>query len=165
MTTIHRLQPESDVDALITLSRAFFAEYEAHHADFFEIDTLHDADIISYFSRTLDNDNAATFVAVQDARVVGYITVFIKSQAGYWKIKRVGDISGLMVHKDYRRQGIASALLSAAVNFARERGVRYFTVYTAITNQAAIAFYEHNGMKPLYVTLLGETEYSSTEVQ
>ncbi len=165
MVTIRRLQPESDMDALIALSQAFFAEYEAHHADFFEIDMLHDADITSYFSQTLNNDNAATFVAVQDAHVVGYITIFIKSQAGYWKIKRVGDISGLMVHQDYRRQGIASALLSAAVNFARERGVRYFTVYTAITNQAAIAFYAHNGMKPLYVTLLGETNPSSTEVR
>ena len=153
------------MDALIALSHDFFAEYEVHHADFFEIDTLRDVDIVGYFSRTVDADDAATFVAVQGARIVGYITVFIKSQPGYWKIKRVGDISGLMVHQNYRRQGIASALLSAAVSFARERGVRYFTVYTAITNQAAIAFYEHNGMKPLYVTLLGETGHPSTEVQ
>lgn len=40
MATIRRLQPESDLDALIALSHAFFAEYAAHHADFFEIDTL-----------------------------------------------------------------------------------------------------------------------------
>ncbi len=163
MTTIRRLQPESDMDALIALSHAFFAEYEAHHEEFFEIDTLHDTDIVSYFSKTLDADNAATFIAVQDARVVGYITVFNKAQPGYWKVKRVGDISGLMMHRDYRRQGIASALLSAAVSFVREHGVRYFTVYTAIANQTAIAFYEHNGMKPLYVTLLGETGFPSKE--
>lgn len=68
-----------------------------------------------------------------------------------------------MVHKDYRRQGIASALLSAAVNFVRKQDVRYFTVYTALANQTAIAFYERNGMRPLYVTLLGETDHVAQE--
>ena len=158
MTVIRKLQQEDGFDDLIALSRAFFEEYEAHHEDFFKIDRLQDADIIGYFSKTRDSDKAATFVAVQDGRIVGYITVFIKSQAGYWQIKTVGDISGLMVHKDHRRQGIGSQLLAAATASFHERDVRYFTIYTAATNQTAIAFYEHNGMSALYTTLLGETD-------
>ena len=165
MTIIRRLQPDTNFDDLIALSKAFFEEYEAHHEDFFKIDVLQDADIVRYFSKTLDTDNAATFVAIQDGRIVGYITVFIKEQPGYWKVKRVGDISGLMVYKDYRRRGIASQLLAEATTFIRTQGVRYFTVYTAATNQTAIAFYKHNGMNPLYVTLLGEIAPHSLDLQ
>lgn len=62
-----------------------------------------------------------------------------------------------MVHPEYRRRGIAGTLLDAATAFLRERGVAYYTVYTAVANEAAIRCYERHGMAPLYTTLLGRT--------
>jgi ribosomal protein S18 acetylase RimI-like enzyme len=164
MTEIRKLQTKDDLSELVALSRSFFAEYEAHHDAFFEIDELRDADITGYFSRSLDTNDGATFIAIQDGAIqnggiVGYITVFVRGQASFYKVKQVGAISGLMVHPDHRRKGIGSQLLAKATAFFQEKGVTYFTVYTAAANRAAVQFYERNNMSPLHVTLIGKTSY------
>jgi ribosomal protein S18 acetylase RimI-like enzyme len=157
MNEIRPLRPNDALDDLIALSRAFFAEYESHHPDFFAIDALQDNDIAGYFNRWLDDAAGKTFVAVSDVHIVGYITVYVQEQPSYWQVKRIGHISGLMVAPAYRRQGIAARLLDEARSFFRQMGVVYFTVYTAVANQPALQFYEQSDMVPLYTTLLGDT--------
>ncbi|HVO70426.1 MAG TPA: GNAT family N-acetyltransferase [Aggregatilineaceae bacterium] len=160
MAIIRRLRSEDALHDLIELSSQFFEEYAVHHTEFFEIDQLHEGDIVGYFSRFLDGDDSAAFIAVADGNIVGYITVYIQPQPGYWKIKKVGHITGLMVQKEYRRSGIGSQLLSEATAFCKEKGVKYCTVYTAARNQAALEFYARNGMTPLYDTMIGEIDGS-----
>lgn len=157
MIQIHPLTKKDNLADLIALSRAFFAEYEAHHADFFQIDRLEDEDVRRYFARWLDDDNGETFIALAGERIVGYLTVYVRPQASFWQVKQVGEISGLMVDPAYRRQGIATQLLARAQAFFAEKGVRYFAVYTSVENRGALAFYEQSGLQPLYTTLLGET--------
>lgn len=157
MIQIRSLSTDDNLADLITLSQAFFAEYEAHHAHFFQIDRLEDEDVRRYFARWLDNEHGETFLALAGERIVGYLTVYARAQPGYWQVKQVGEISGLMVHPAYRRQGIATQLLARAQAFFAERGVRYFTVYTSVENRGALDFYERCGLQPLYTTLRGET--------
>jgi ribosomal protein S18 acetylase RimI-like enzyme len=157
MIDIRRLRVDDDLGDLIALSHAFSREYEAHHEAFFEIDELRDTDVAAYFHAMLTRDDAAAFVAVDGERMVGYITAYVREQPPYWRVKRVGDISGLMVHPDYRRRGVGGALLRAATAFFRECGAGYYTVYTAIANEAAIRCYKRHGMTPLHTTLLGRT--------
>jgi len=156
LATIRELRPEDDLGDLTALSRAFFEEYEAHHREFFKIDQLRDSDIADYFSRSANADDGVTFVAILDGRMVGYMTAFVRRQAEFYKVRHVGAISGLMVHKDHRRKNIARSLLEATMAFFQKKGVEYFTVYTAAVNQAAVRFYERSGMKLLHVTLIGE---------
>jgi ribosomal protein S18 acetylase RimI-like enzyme len=156
LATIRPLKIHDKLDDLLSLSRAFFAEYEAHHADYFKIDRLDDADIVHYFARWLGDENGETFVALAEDRIVGYITVYVQPQPGYWQVKQVGEISGLMVHQAYRRKGIAGQLLAQAKAFFAERGVHYFAVHTSVENRGALAFYERSGLQPLYMTMLGE---------
>jgi ribosomal protein S18 acetylase RimI-like enzyme len=80
----------------------------------------------------------------------------VKEQAAYWQVKQVGEISGLMVRKKYRRLGIANQLFDRAKEFFTARDVKYYLVYTAVENQAALDFYKQNGMTPLYTTMIGE---------
>ena len=156
MTEIRSLRKDDKLDDLISLSREFFEEYESHHEDFFKVDGLSDSDIVDYFSRWMDNDGGETFVALTEGRMVGYITVYVRTQPAYWKVKKVGAISGLMVGKAYRRRGIAGQLLARARAFFENKSVTYFTVYTAVGNRGAIAFYERSGLVPLYTTMIGE---------
>lgn len=158
MTTIRALQKEDDLRDLITLSRDFFDEYEVHHEEFFDIDNLRDSDIVEYFSRSVESEDSATFVAIEEGCMVGYVTIYIRLQPVFYKIKKVGEISGLMVHKDYRRRSIASQLLARSAAYYEEKNVKYYVVYTAIVNQAAIRCYEKHGMTPLYITLIGKTD-------
>ena len=158
MIEIRSLTTDDNFDDLISLSRGFFEEYEVHHKDFFKIDNLNDGDIVSYFTSFRDSEVREVFIAIDDDRIVGYITVYVKGQADYWQIKRVGDISGLMVQKEYRHRGIAKKLVDKAKDFFARQGVKYFTVFTAIENQGAIDFYRQNDLVPLYTTLIGEIQ-------
>jgi ribosomal protein S18 acetylase RimI-like enzyme len=162
MTEIRELNKEDDFNDLIELSQEFFQEYESHHKDFFKIDQLKDDDIISYFSSFCGVESRKSFIAVEGKRIVAYITVYVIEQAVYWKIKKVGEISGLMVQKDYRHTGIAKRLLASARDFFKAEAVNYFTVFTAVENRAAIDFYKNNDLIPLYTTLIGET-YNTTD--
>ena len=156
MIEIRSLTKDDELDDLIVLSREFFAEYESHHEDFFEIDSLDDDDIVAYFSRWMEDDDGETFIALTGDRIVGYMTVHVRVQPNYWKVKQVGEISGLMVQTAYRQRGIAGRLLARAKDFFEKKGVTYFTVYTAVGNRTAIEFYKRSGLSPLYTTMMGE---------
>jgi ribosomal protein S18 acetylase RimI-like enzyme len=156
MISIRRLQLEVDFEDLFLLSQAFFKEYQSHHLDFFQSEQLEERNVRAYFTSFLGSEDRAAFIALVDDQIVGYITVYVQTQAPNWKVKRIGQISGLMVAQGYRRQGIASQLLARAVNFFRERELRYYTMFTAVGNQGGLEFYRANGMEPLYAHLLGQ---------
>ncbi len=151
------------LDDLIALSQEFFIEYEAHHPYFFKIDALKEEDILAYFRHWLDRENGQAIVALEGDRMLGYITVYVTEQDDYWAIKKIGHISGLMVHAQDRHKGIGNQLMVAARKFFEEKAVKYYTVYTAVENRAALEFYRRNDMTPLYTTLLGEVGVSAAE--
>lgn len=155
---IRPLSAEDDLCELVELSRAFFAEYQGHHAEFFNVEDLRDDDILAFFSRSLGSEDHRTFLALDGGRIVGYITVAIRSQAPFYQVRRYGTISGLMVQPAYRRQGVARGLMAEAVAFFAERGVRYYTVYTAVANEGALRFYEQEGLAPLQTVLIGRVD-------
>lgn len=155
---IRELKKEDDLKALVQLSRDFFYEYESNHPYFFKIDKIEEADIISYFCRFIDNDDRKAFVAVEAGDIIGYITVLIQEQSGYWMIKKVGHISGLMVQKNHRRKGIGRKLLQSAVEYFRENGVKQYTLFTSVNNKSGIEFYQKCGLEKLFTTLMGEVK-------
>ena len=161
MISIHTLSTLDFHQELFTLSRQFFEEYQHYHPSFFTIDQLTADHICSYFSHFLNNQDAAAYIALDNSQanspIIGYLTVSIKDQPDYWTIKKVGEISGLMVAKQYRRKGIARLLLRQAKVTLADRGIRYITAYTAVANESAIFFYSANKLEPLYTTVLGST--------
>lgn len=153
---IRSLKKDDPFEDLISLSRDFFGEYEGYHQEFFKLDRLNDKDIQAYFTHWLEAEHGGVFIALDKDRIVGYITVVVTTQEPFWKIKKIGHISGLMVHQAYRRLGIGIQLMEKGKDFFEAEAVKYFTVYTAVSNREAIIFYECNGMVPLYTTLFGE---------
>ncbi|MFZ1947008.1 MAG: GNAT family N-acetyltransferase [bacterium] len=154
--SIRRLRKGDDLGEMVDLSRAFFEEYQKHHEEIFRIGALRDCDIIGYFSRFVGKREHAAFVAVVGGRIVGYITVCVEREPGYWAVARMGHISGLMVRREERRGGIGTGLLGAARAYFRDQGVKYYTVYTAVKNRAGVQFYRGCGLKPLHTHLVGE---------
>ncbi len=63
------------------------------------------------------------------------------------------DEDYVAVHKDYRRQGIASALLGAMESFVKSQSGRYIHILTCDINsyKPARAFYESKGYKKVAV--------------
>jgi RimJ/RimL family protein N-acetyltransferase len=78
-----------------------------------------------------------TFVALAAGEVVGVIFV-IESSFGFGEI-------GMMVAADRRGRGVGTALVAAAIEWARARGLHKLTLSVFPHNAAAIALYRKFG--------------------
>ena len=56
-------------------------------------------------------------------------------------------VEDVIVTKTYQQQGVAKALLQAAMRWAGEQGVTRMQLLVDMENQAALAFYQHLGWK------------------
>ncbi len=146
---------EDDLRVLIPLSRAFFAEYAQLHP-LFALGALRDEDITAFFGATVGAADGATFLAEEKGEIVGYLVASVRGQAPFYATRRVGTISGLMVHADCRRRGIGARLMAAALAWFAERDVAQFTLYTAAANEGALAFYRSQGLESYQIVLVGE---------
>ena len=88
--------------------------------------------------------HAAVFVAErEDGTVVGRLSI---GRDPHPASTHVADV-GLMVAHDARRQGVGTALLRAAVDWARESGIRKLELHVFPWNEAAIALYDAFGFE------------------
>jgi RimJ/RimL family protein N-acetyltransferase len=78
-----------------------------------------------------------TLVAVADGRLVGLLHVGV-SQLGFGEI-------GMMVSRDWRGRGVGSALVRAAIEWSRGRGLHKLSLSVFPHNDAAIALYSKFG--------------------
>jgi RimJ/RimL family protein N-acetyltransferase len=78
-----------------------------------------------------------TFVAVAGTEVVGSLNVEL-SRFGFGEI-------GMAVARAWRGRGVGSALLAAAIEWARERGLHKLSLNVFPHNAAAIALYRKFG--------------------
>jgi RimJ/RimL family protein N-acetyltransferase len=85
--------------------------------------------------------HAAVFVAEDEGRIVGRLSI---ARDQHPASRHVADL-GLMVAASYRRRGIGTALLDAAVRWARAAGVRKVELHVFPWNEAAIKLYENYG--------------------
>ena len=85
----------------------------------------------------LENKLAFWLVAVEEDRVAGYI--------GSQTVMDETDMMNVAVHPDFRRQGIAEALVIGLVEHLKTMGSRCLTLEVRASNAPAIALYEKLG--------------------
>lgn len=89
----------------------------------------------------LENPSCLYLAAVDGDILVGYIGVQTVLDEGY--------INNVAVRPEYRRRGIASALISLLIEQAREIGLAFLTLEVRESNSPAIAVYEKLGFAPV----------------
>jgi len=163
MITVRELRADDDLDSVLKLCRDFFHEYEMHHEEFFDLDNLTDDDISGRIVSSISDNESATLIALKSDLIIGYASLVIRDQPRFYKVKKVGAISALMVAKESRRKGAATLLIKEAERWFREREIKYFTFFTAIANRGATRFYERIGFTPLHVSFVGATKSGEEE--
>lgn len=84
----------------------------------------------------LYNDNASFIVAVaDDGTVLGYAGLTVVLDEGY--------INNIAVRSQYRRMGVADALLGTFINFAEDH-LAFLTLEVRASNDKAISLYTKN---------------------
>ena len=89
----------------------------------------------------LDNKLAFWLVATEGETVAGYI--------GSQTVMEETDMMNVAVHPDFRRKGIAEALVNTLVNNLKKMGSRCLTLEVRASNVPAIALYEKLGFSEI----------------
>lgn len=93
------------------------------------------------------------FVAETDNRLVGLATVHPYWPAPVYEEREEAYVNELIVHPDWRGQGIARKLIRAVQEWARERGITQIRAGVIAANPAALDFWKKIGADPFYVTV------------
>ena len=88
-------------------------------------------------------DYKQVFVATEGNKIVGFMGI---SRSPMSKVKHIANFA-IGVLTNYRKQGIASKLLSFAENWLKEKGVKRIEMTVIAENTPALACYEKNGYK------------------
>lgn len=102
---------------------------------------------LAFRREQVEVDDARTLVAVDDGRLVGYVSGEVQPSA---PIFQSGDdlyVSEVYVREEFRRRGVAADLLDAIVAWGREQGCDTTSLDVDVANTAARAFYEDAGFQ------------------
>jgi RimJ/RimL family protein N-acetyltransferase len=128
-----RLATVGDLDAIMALRRDVAAEGRWIGA---ELPLDEEGDRATF---TAGAERGSLFVAEVDGEVVGVLGLDLPRY-------RVADL-GMMVRDGHRGQGVGSALMVAALAWARERGAHKIALQHWPHNEAARALYEKFGFE------------------
>lgn len=116
---------------------------ESHVAQIAELEKICFSDPWSENSvaSELNNPLSVWLVAEENGIVCGYV--------GSQTVLDETDMMNIAVHPDFRRKGIAAALIAELVRLLKERGSRILRLEVRESNAPAIALYETMGFTQL----------------
>jgi ribosomal protein S18 acetylase RimI-like enzyme len=109
-----------------------------------------------FLGTQLKEKDVAVFVAERAGTVVGYVYAGLEPQS--WKELRdeAGFIHDVVVAKDARGRGIASALIDAACEWLRSIGVPRVVLWTAEKNEGAQRLFARLGFRRTMIEMTRE---------
>lgn len=119
---IFRPMQRDDIDAVLAIEQASFAQPWSRESMLHELDDDHGAHYI---------------VALRDGEILGY--------AGFWQVFDEAHITNIAVRPDSRGQNIGEALLWEMDRLCHTLGILYQTLEVRVTNLAARRLYEKVG--------------------
>lgn len=103
----------------------------------------------SLMNEMMHRDDGFVIVGEVAGAACGYILGWLARNPPIYATSTVGFISELAVSASVRRRGVGTALMEAAREWFRGRGVHEFQLATACWNEDAKAFWERLGGRPI----------------
>ena len=110
-----------------------------------------EADRRTSFDAVLASPDHDLIVAEMNGAVVGLAHFMVYDDLSQGAL--AGELLGLIVREDWRRQGIGRQLLREVMRLAKQRGVGEFHINTEQDNTAAIALYASFGAEAVGVQM------------
>lgn len=92
------------------------------------------------------NSRETVLIAAADGKLAGFCCVQATTSMCY--SSGYVEITELFVREEYRRQGVASALVACAEDCFKDQRVKSYQLFTGKNNTNAQRFYEHRGYIP-----------------
>jgi GNAT superfamily N-acetyltransferase len=109
-----------------------------------------------FLGTQIHDDEVAIFVAEADGGPVGYVYAGLEPQS--WRELRdaAGFVHDIVVSRDVRRSGVATALMAAALSWLKSRGAPRAILWTAEPNYAAQKMFGRMGFRRTMVEMTRE---------
>ena len=111
-----------------------------------------------YITQVFQDDSQVVFVAIVGETIGGYLTARIMQRPPIYEISTVGLIGDAFVMKSFRRQGIFTKLVHAALEWMKQKGIRYVEHPVAARNHSAIEAWKKAGFTD-YMIFMKRTVY------
>ncbi|MHA1304069.1 MAG: GNAT family N-acetyltransferase [Candidatus Heimdallarchaeaceae archaeon] len=101
----------------------------------------------NYLANAIISDKQVVYKAeLEGGKIIGFLFGYIKDKNMFFRKRIIAHISDITVHKDYRNQGIGTALMSKFEHdYAKRYTAKEITLYVHTANKKAISFYERAG--------------------
>jgi ribosomal protein S18 acetylase RimI-like enzyme len=128
--------------------RALLGALIRQHAEA-EPDIIRPVEELDPFENGSTPEESLRLVAVENARVVGFIQGAIETSPPHAALqdRHYFAIYDLVVQPDMRRHGVATRLLEACLAWVHEQGLTDVELNVFAFNEEAIAFYARNGFR------------------
>jgi GNAT superfamily N-acetyltransferase len=110
----------------------------------------------TFLTSQFDDPDVLVLVAVDGDRVIGYVYAGVEPMSWRELRDRCGFVHDLVVDDRARRGGVATALLEAAVDWLRDRGMPRVMLWSADPNHAAQRLFERHGFRRTMVEMTRE---------
>ena len=110
----------------------------------------------AFLGARIDSPDDVVLVAEKDGRVAGYLFAALEPMS--WKELRgpAGFIHDVLVDEPERRNGIATMLMNAGIDWLREHGAPRVVLGTAAPNKAAQALFHRLGFRDTMIEMTKE---------
>ena len=126
----------SDIDALAFL----FDNYRQFYGRSSDVGAARE-----FLTARFNHGESVVFIAHEDNTPVGFVQLYPSFSSV--SLARTFVLNDLFVREPWRRSGIASQLMAAAVEFAKSSDAVRLSLSAAITNGTAQAVYQSSGWK------------------
>ena len=140
-----------DDHALATLHPFVHEMHLARRPDYFKATRADEA--AAWFRDQLGKPTTAAWIAEDGGTPIGYVLTFFHERAGnpFRRARRWCEIDQIAVDPAWRRRGIGRALIGAALEAARARGVGDVELFSWAFNVEAQALFRRFGFEPRVV--------------
>ncbi|NUP98448.1 MAG: GNAT family N-acetyltransferase [Armatimonadetes bacterium] len=140
-----------DVGAMLRLMELLAAEHSRLDPYFLPGDDWLPSLEMMFLERLSRRDHLL-LVAREEGPPIGMVTASLQPSPVF-RLRPRAVIENLIVRPEYRRQGVAQALVETATAWCVERRVVYTELMVAVDNAPARSFWEQRGFEPIMLRM------------
>ncbi|OGF98897.1 hypothetical protein A2153_00735 [Candidatus Gottesmanbacteria bacterium RBG_16_38_7b] len=142
----------SDLEQIINLSTQLLELHSQIDPEYYQYTEDYTVKIRSWAERHLTSPSQFILVAeeeqLNDKKIIGFISGYIKFLFPWYKINSVGHISFLVIDTKFQKKGVGRQLEEAAKRWFRTRNLKYIEVYTSEKNSAGLSAWKAYSYQP-----------------
>jgi len=112
--------------------------------------SIKESDLKKYFKKSIKGGKDFALIAMVDRQITGIVRIEEEKLEDYYNYKKAYKISDLVIKEDFRRKGVATALLSKVKEIAKEKGVGVLKARVYTFNEPAQQFFIEKDFNQLY---------------